>query len=535
MNRFAKFTAGLLALGLLTMPHAWAAQAAGKITVDGDDRDWAAVEGVALNAGNGYTLTGWKAAKDQDGTVYLCITGTANQYNVGNLQWESLFINGNWNQLAALYQQPGVTYAVGCDASGTTYGPFVLELSIPADLLPDSDYQLTFAGTSIPSSSIPELDGVEIPDKEPVYEGITIDGSFSDWDAVVKTDGPGCTNDAHPNCVESSAMVFDGDYVYLYIKEKPGMNAAGAGSHSNGKFAITTDLGRTMLVDLESNGTVAGISGAQCAHTGTQWEIAIPASALPQFRQSLSFGLYQNEPVITGVQNLDGSGGNTGSFTGITIDGSYRDWDSYPHTLIEYATAGTQSQVPDGEFALYSEDGMLYGHTVTEYEPHMTGGYDLAHAISFAFNGDREYKDLPEKGGFYPVLVEVDSAGNISYADVGNLSNGTHEFYLMDTRSWHKSTNINDLQGDDRIFGRMLITVEDGREQCEYEIDLKEVAAYIGCKAEDFDLIEVQFGRIGQQWTSCAGTSTGPVLGVALCLAAVGGVWLLQKRKEKTA
>jgi len=50
---------------------------------------------------------------------------------------------------------------------------------------------------------------------DPVYNGITIDGDFSDWDAVVKYDAE-CPNEWHKNCLSQAAMVFDGDYAHIY-------------------------------------------------------------------------------------------------------------------------------------------------------------------------------------------------------------------------------------------------------------------------------------------------------------------------------
>ena len=540
-------TAVLLALNIMAAPAYQAAavdesigrtaNTAGSITLDGDDGDWAGIDGVQLNHNvQGYTLTGWKAAMDEEGSVYMCITGNGNQWSVPNLKWDGMLIvqNGQyiWHQFNSLWQMEGVKHVV-CSDAGSESGPFVLEMSIPANFFKDPNFLLTYSGVNLPASSLPVLDGSEVPGKEEaVYSGIVIDGDFSDWDAVAKTDGPRCTNEGHPDCMESCAMVFDGDYVYIYLREYPGMNAGSAGSHGNGNFAITTDLGRTLLIDLESNGTVNGLDGAKCTHNGTQWEIAIPSSALPEYRKSIHFGFYQAEPVITDVVNLEGSSGNVGEFSGIVCDGEYSDWEDYPHTLIQYATPGTQATVPDGESAIYAEGSALFGHTVTEYAPHLVGGHDLAYAITIAFNGERDYKATPSDGNLYPYLVKVDDAGNISYPYVGNLPKGTHEFYIMDTRSWHSSTNIKDLQGNDMIFGRMMITIEDGREECEYEIDLEKVAAYIGCDVSDLKLIEAQFGRIGQQWTSCAGASSGAVLGVALCLAAVGAVILVRKRRH---
>lgn len=503
------------------------ADTAGKITVDGKDDDWANIHGVELNSNDGsFALKEWKAATDEDGNVYICITGECNQWV--NFDWKGLDIaqNGATDFLpfCGLDQIPGAEYKLTSDPSGTTMGPFILEAFIPAGHFRDPDFRLSFCGASLPSGSLPVLDrkepgGGKEPEKA-VYNGIVIDGKFYDWDAVVKTAGPSCSNEAHPNCVESCAMVFDGDWVYIYIKENKGWNAGGAGSNGNGKFAITTDLGRTLIVDLESDGTVRGIDGADCRHVGPQWEIAIPASQLPPYEQSINFGFYLEEPVITGVVNLDGSSGNAGSFSGIVCDGYYDDWIDYPHTLVQYSTAGTQHNKVDGEIAIYADGSTLFGHAVTEHPSHLTGGYDLSHAITISFNGDRDYKGKPSDGNLYPVLVTVDAAGNIRYPDVRNLPNGTHEFYIMDARGW-KATNINNIQHND-IFGKMYITIQDGKEECEYEIDLEKVAKYIGCHHSDFKLIEVQFGRLGPHWASCAGASSGAWLGIVLCLGVVG-------------
>ena len=81
------YIAVLLALNIMAAPAVAAdedagrtANTAGSITVDGDDSDWADIEGTQMNTNtNGYTLTGWKTAMDEEGSVYMCITGSGNQ------------------------------------------------------------------------------------------------------------------------------------------------------------------------------------------------------------------------------------------------------------------------------------------------------------------------------------------------------------------------------------------------------------------------------------------------------------------------
>ena len=70
-------------------------------------------------------------------------------------------------------------------------------------------------------------------------------------------------------------MVFDGDNVYLYVKEEKGYNASNVGSNHNGKFAITTDLGNTLIVQLNQDGTVSGANGATCSHVSSMYGTAL--------------------------------------------------------------------------------------------------------------------------------------------------------------------------------------------------------------------------------------------------------------------
>ena len=104
------------------------------------------------------------------------------------------------------------------------------------------------------------LNGSE-PEKEiyePVYEGITIDGRYHDWDAVEKSSLIEPDGDHN---VESVAWVIEDDFIYLYIKDSGTGSAAWAGPAHNGKYAITTDLGRTLLLQLGNDGMVTGADG----------------------------------------------------------------------------------------------------------------------------------------------------------------------------------------------------------------------------------------------------------------------------------
>ena len=505
----------------------------GKIVVDGDLSDWINVPGYTDPKGD---YSQWKVAFDEAGNLYFCATyqaksewDSADSKGLLNITQNGATRDFQFGSLHESYNIPGSEYVLKNTANGNSAAPGYVEVKIPASYLTDPNFMIGLNGDSIPASSIPVVNGQEpAPPEDAVYEGIVIDGEFHDWDAVSKHPA------AEPHgWLDSAAMVFDGDTVYIYIKEAPGGDASNCGTHQNGQYAIVTDLNKTLLVQLNQDGTVSGIEGATASHVGAQWEIAIPASALPEYLESLSFGLYMLRPFfLEGVTNLDGSTSG-GSFDGIVYDGNYRDWDYYPHTLIEYDTPGTQEHVVDGEGALWSSNATLFGHVVTEHVDHLEeGGGEFAYAVSITFNGNRDYDP---NSNFYPRLVAVDEAGNINWDPVFPLPNGTYEFYIASQDAWHTSTNINSLNDMDQLYGKMIMTIGDDKDECEFYLDLEMVAKKLGCDASDFKLIEAQFGRIGQQWISTAGSSSGALLGIGLSIVFAGGVLAWKKKKSGIA
>ncbi|MGN0167660.1 MAG: Firmicu-CTERM sorting domain-containing protein [Acetatifactor sp.] len=406
------------------------------------------------------------------------------------------------------------------------------------------------------------------------YYGITIDGDFSDWAGVQKYSGGFGVNEV--------AFVFDGDYLYVYIDEPTqAFSATWSGPNSNGKFALETDLGYQTLFQLtqENGGSVAGVDGALCVHSDTTWglpgyywEIAIPASNLGAYNQTVSFGHYLAEGMyVTDVANISGgsTGGDssetgeepggveetgesgetgggsipsepTGSFDGIVYDGNYDDWLYYPHEVIQYATAGTQENVPDAQAALYSVDGILFGHVVTYMQAHLDeGGGEYTSGITIQINNDWNTS-------FYPQLVAVDGSGNINYSpQLTGLAQGTYEFYLIDSQGWKNATNISQwtdpmepyIYGTNAVYGKMMITIGPSKHDMEYWIDIPTLAQKFNMEAGNVQTLSAQYGRIGQQWVTTAGTSTGPVVGLALCMSVVACSVIRKKRSEagKTA
>lgn len=367
------------------------------------------------------------------------------------------------------------------------------------------------------------------------YQGITIDGDFSDWDAVPKTQ----VDDSE---LREVAFVFDGDYVYAYIQSKLNYSLSMAGPSHNGRFAITTDLGNVLSFQIMNSAyrpVVNGVDNAEVMHSDLMWgaasysyEIAIPASELPAYLETLSFGYYLGTTFVSDVANLQGSGSG-GSFDGICYDGFFDDWEYYPHTQLGYSTSGTQFSNVDAMGALYADESSLYGHVYTTHPSHR-GGQDLLQGITIGVNT----LSRPKSGKtFSPQLVMVEEDGTIHYdTDFGYLPRGTYEFYMIDTMGWKNADNINQWEDPtdwryhtNRVYGRMILEIGASKDQIEFEIYLDVLAEKFHREPQELQSFCARFGRFGQQWFSCAGTSTGAWLGIAICIVTVGVV-LLKKR-----
>ena len=189
----------------------------------------------------------------------------------------------------------------------------------------------------------------------------------------------------------------------------------------------------------------------------------------------------------------------------------------------------------DGEAALYSADGMLYAHVQTEMRSHLQeAGGEFTSAVTIRINGTND---------FYPQFVTVDNEGNINYSPKrSELSEGTYEFYLIDAQGWKTATNISDLQTEEgrnqyhnALYGHMYVTVGASKDEMEFNTSLKLLAEKFGMSSDDIRTVEGQWGRIGPQWVSTAGTSTGAWLGLLICFAAVGAAYAFRRRRERVA
>ena len=187
----------------------------------------------------------------------------------------------------------------------------------------------------------------------------------------------------------------------------------------------------------------------------------------------------------------------------LACDGDFAEWKTYPHTLIGYAAVGQQDSNADGKAALCVSDGILYGHVKADHVGYLgENGSEFLAAIEIAFNGDLEYKDLPEKGNFYPRMVTMD--GNTTVSEGVSNPNGISTYRISDIRETAPEAGS--------FFGEMKIKINEKVDEMEFAINLERVASYIGCDANKFQTIYAKFGRIGNEWvqTGEASTKTAP-------------------------
>lgn len=377
-----------------------------------------------------------------------------------------------------------------------------------------------------------------------LYSGIQIDGDFSDWAAIDKV------YDFNTNLTEA-AMIWDHDYVYLYLKEGVNHpdgwemyegNIHAATPYSNGNFCIETNTGykSSVIVHGPNSGSVTAKVNdtyVDIAYKKHIYEIAIPVELLKGYNDKTSslnlgtmggwndtpnyimMGVSHWNPDAGGGENQDKDDNNSDLYdktTYIKYDYDFSDWDDYPHQTIDYSTGGSHGA--DAEGALYSDGEYLYGH-IKYY-----GGYypDIFGFFELAIN-EKYHRTL------YLNARAVDNDGNILWNyNTNDLKPGSYEFHIygaetIDGGAW------------DTDYGVLYIELQKhGRLNAEFRLDQSKIAHYYKCDQTDIKSLDMRFIRIGDKWISCAGTSTGPILGMAISgFAVLGSMWFYNRKKKK--
>lgn len=373
-------------------------------------------------------------------------------------------------------------------------------------------------------------------------EKIAIDGDFSDWDSEWKT----MIDDDY---LHSVAFILDGDMMYIYIDAKKEWTAYGVGAHNNGKYVVTTDLGYQACFQLKEIAYkvpgVDGVNGATVAHSNLEWgqdsyryEIAIP---VPEedfvYLETVSFGFYLQEPVITGITNRQEH--QAGETDTIVCDGSFSDWDYYPHPVIYYGMHEDGSTYVEGQAGLYSDGETIYAHVFSAMSAHVeNGAKDLVGGLVMSIN--QPDGELTDETMFLPKFVTVDGNGVIHEADFESLQPGVHEFYVMDMQGWSVDGMHVNYWSDpstyqyngNRIHGKAYIAINPSGCEMEFELDIATLAEKYGLGTDEIKFVGAKFQAIGDQWVTCAGVSSGPWLGVLISGLAAALI-LVKKRMCK--
>ena len=389
------------------------------------------------------------------------------------------------------------------------------------------------------------------------YKGITIDGNFSDWDPVRKY----AFNDPDDNSfVNYGAMVWDGDYIYLYLDEVQDHSSTWSGPQRRGNFSIKTDVGYELMISIENkqnNGNKVSVTNKQNGKTLTsenggikvklndeyyEWgkpslmEIRIPTSILPDYVSKISFGYYLGTYYVKNVANYnpvsdpdDPHSHDENDGSKIKIDGDYRDWKNYPHKTIEYDTNGAAHNFADAHGAIYQKNAKtVYVHCYTNNFKPPFDWYD----------GDQFLEITVYLGGKQTKMVAalLDEKGNVTFFTHNtHYPEGTYKFALFEQSGSHLTKNIKNIDPGDTFYGYQYITVGNPKDETELSIDTEALAKHLGLTLTQAAELRVHFHRVGKEHLIASGISTGPIFTLALTSLACGSYYVFARRKRRQA
>lgn len=206
----------------------------------------------------------------------------------------------------------------------------------------------------------------------------------------------------------------------------------------------------------------------------------------------------------------------------LEIDGYYSDWTGITHTDIYWNT----NNIRQGAMVL--QDDRIYVHL----KKSDTLNQMLAtNAMHFYINDNILYDNQG-----YPMK---DTSMMVALANVG-LGN-TLESYLGNLKDPGIYAGLGAFEYDGwpkRYLGEAAFTVYDKNhnpgDQCEFYMDLSEIADYFGVNENEIYTITAYFPRLGAQVMTVTGVSTGPVLGALMIVGmATTGIVLHRKRRKK--
>ena len=506
------------------------------INLDGDPSDWEQIEKYDSSES---CIEKWALAKDDDYVYMYILEKGGNKYNLpisqNNVKFnvegenvkDAIMITDVGKVIRNQYYGEIKGASVKYEASDTK-DCYEMEIAIPLSFFGKSDFSITSGQTKIKSDDIPDINDIAENTQKPeaAYTGISIDGNFADWQAV---DEKTVKKDA----LDSMAAVFDGDWLYLLIKEDKSTEEGSigwSGESGNGHFTIKTDTNRnsTFKVALKNGKPEINVEGASIEYSNRKYELAIPKSFIKEYKQSISISYYATENeeivIVDELLNLQGEEESENkNFAGISYDGLFGDWSYYPHSLIEYSTSGGNKA--DAEGALWTDDDYVYGH-VTSYE-NINNGEFQNFSIKVNDNANKTLNVAP---------LILDDSGKIvriaSRGDVSNLEKGVHEYYLIDYETG-ESFQGKKPEDVNAVVGKIYVSIGASKDEFEYIVDMEKLAQKNNVSKSDLKDIKAKYIQIGNEWVAYAGTSTGPLIGIGICALLVFWAYFMRQRKLK--
>ena len=203
----------LAAIGVHSVTTAQVA-AAVNVSVDGDPKEWA---GVEMQSSTDSAVAKWAVMQDEDYVYFYVQQNGGNEYG---LPITNTFVSikyqsgqgGSHTQIrfANMMKEFKDAWYGDIDGARGMYSPskeadkYEIEFAVPKSFFVEEDYTITYCGSSVESTDIKDVKELAQPTPTTaVYQGITIDGTFTDWDAVAK-------KQVEDQWIRETAAVFDG-------------------------------------------------------------------------------------------------------------------------------------------------------------------------------------------------------------------------------------------------------------------------------------------------------------------------------------
>lgn len=202
----------------------------------------------------------------------------------------------------------------------------------------------------------------------------------------------------------------------------------------------------------------------------------------------------------------------------IRIDGYYDDWEGVPKTKVTY---GNHNLNEFHQYGLLFDGEYLYGYV------------ELGESYASNLPSNMYYISISNKVQAFN-FWGCNPDGSINYSrSMRDLSEGTYTTgFGMFLNDYHP-----EFRGS---AATPAITISSGsqNDRMEFAIAASTLELIYGLEEGEIKngaTIEMWCPNLGTDKAILRGTSSEPIIGVALCLVVVGGVWLYRKKGKRTA